>query len=337
MEGFPPKSRQVIEDRSHATEAFFRNDGGPPAPLVVFHHIQKTAGTSLRRVVRANMPPADIEVVTRLRTAARTPAELLAWYRNWYASQDEDRRARLCCVMSHSAGFLLPALDRPAEALVLVREPFDRTLSQYHHKRRTRGPERPLAPLEQLYERGASRAGRPRGAGAWGALWDQLCNWQSRSLLSVFYDVSELEHSAGPSADADVWRDRLRDLVERVFLVGVQDRFEQYVQLLAHRYGWQPFVPRAKVNAQRPGLDTSADPLEVILAYNWLDAELYQLCRDTQQRRESEEIGHGNYPALAPSLRRPGGGSRINRLLVITYLLPQPCCRTKTGSSVCPR
>jgi hypothetical protein len=293
MAGYPPKSRQVIQkDHSRYTEAFFRNDGGPPGPLVLVHHIQKTAGTSLRRVVRENLPPADIEVVSHLRMTARTPAELLAWYRDWYASLDEDRRARLCCVMSHSAGFLLPALDRPAEALALVREPIDRTLSYYYSKQRVRGPERPLAPLEQLYDWGTSRAsGRPGGSGAWGALWDQLCNWQSRALLSVFYDVSKLEYSAGPSADAHIWRDRLHDLVERVFLVGVQDRFKQYVQLLAHRYGWQPFVPRRKVNPQRPGLDASADPLELILAYNWLDAELYQLSQDAQHHRESEETG----------------------------------------------
>jgi hypothetical protein len=182
--------------------------------------------------------------------------------------------------MSHWAGYLLPALERPAEALALVREPVDRTLSYYHFKQRRRGPERPLEPLEQLYE---------TGAGGRAELMAQLCNWQSRALLSVFHDLSELEPSTGPGAGADLWRGRVRELVEGVFLVGVQDRFEGYVDVLARRYGWQAFVPQSKVNPDRPPLsEVPAQLRETILAYNWLDTELYDLCRQAQQRREAE-------------------------------------------------
>jgi hypothetical protein len=282
---YAPRPRHEIKGRSGVAQAFFRSDPGDPSPLIVVYHIQKTAGTSLRRVVRANLPAADVEVIPNLSPSARTPVRLLDSYRRWYESLDEARRARLCCVMSHWAGYLLPALDRPAEALALVREPVDRTLSYYHFKQRRRGPERPLEPLEQLYETDAE--GRVE-------LMAQLCNWQSRALLSVFHDVSALEHSAGPPVDADLWRARLRDLVEHVFLVGVQDRFEQYVGLLVRRYGWQAFVPRSKVNPQRPPLSELPSQLrETILAYNWLDTELYELCRKVQMRREAEEQGSG--------------------------------------------
>jgi hypothetical protein len=277
---YAPRPRHEIKGRSGVAQAFFRSDGGEPAPLIVVYHIQKTAGTSLRRVVRANLPPADVEVIPNLSPSARTPARLLDLHREWYESLDEPRRAQLCCVMSHWAGYLLPALDRPAEPLALVREPVDRTLSYYHFKQRRRGPERPLEPLEQLYETGAG--GRPE-------LMTQLCNWQSRALLSVFHDVSELEHSAGPSVDADVWRERLRDLVEHVFLVGVQDRFEQYVSALVRRYGWKALVPHSKVNPQRPPLsEVSSELRETILAHNWLDAQLYELCREVQKQREAD-------------------------------------------------
>jgi Sulfotransferase family len=280
----PPANRS-IKGRSGATESFFRTDSSCPQPVLVVHHIQKTAGTSLRRVIRANLPPAQVDVVPHLRLVARTPAELLAWYRDWYESLDDDRRDRLSCVMSHWAGFLLPALDRPAEALTLVREPVDRTLSYYFFKQRRRGPDRPLPPLEQLYELGAAGGlGRTRNE-----LWDQLCNWQSRALLSIFHDTSTLEHTAGPSVDADLWRGRLRDLVDSVFIVGVQDRFEEYVEALSRRYGWQAFVPRSKVNPHRPAPEPSAEPRELILAYNWLDSELYDLCREAQARREAEQ------------------------------------------------
>jgi hypothetical protein len=266
-----------MKGRSGDFEAFFRTDGGS-GPLVVVHHVQKTAGTSLRRVVRANLPPSEAEMRPYLHKEARTPSELLAWHERWYRSLDDDRRARLCCVMSHWAGYLLPTLDRPGDALVLVREPVDRTLSYYWFKQRRRGPERPFEPLDRLYElRGNRSDGDPRPA-----LWDQLCNWQSRALLSPFHDTTQLAHSPGPSEDADLWRGRLRDLVERVYLVGVQDRFAEYLELLAQRYGWEVFEPRNKVNPERPAEEISPSLRETILAHNWLDAELYELCRTAQ-------------------------------------------------------
>jgi hypothetical protein len=262
-----------MKGRSGDFEAFFRTDG-ESGPLLVVYHVQKTAGTSLRRVVRANLPPAETEVMPYLHKQARTPPELLAWHEQWYRGLDDERRARLCCVMSHWAGYLLPALDRAADALVLVREPVDRTLSYYWFKQRRRGPARPLEPLDRLYELHGNRSdGEQRPA-----LWDQLCNWQSRALLSVFHDTSGLEHSAGPPADAELWRERLRDLVERVYLVGVQDRFAEYLDMLTRRYGWEIFEPRSKVNPVRPADEISPGLRETILAYNWLDAELYAHC-----------------------------------------------------------
>ncbi len=284
---------RALRRPSGSTEAFFRT-GEAPAGLLVVYHIQKTAGTSLRRLVRANLPPAEVEITADLKKLRYKPEELLAWHRDWYRSLDPERRDRLCCGMSHSAGYLLPALDRPAETLVLVREPVDRVLSFYYYKRRRPGD--PPGPgrkthflgLEEVFELGdqdrASLA-RPMRLEA----WEQFFNWQSRSLLSVFHDVSTLAYSEGPSADADLWRGRLRELIESVFFVGVQDRFAGYAELLARRFGWSAFVPTSKVNERRPpASDVSGELRRTILAYNWLDHELYELCRELQMQREAE-------------------------------------------------
>jgi hypothetical protein len=272
---------------SSATEAFFRSDGEHDGPLLVVYHIQKTAGTALRQVVRANLPPSDVELAPDLRELRYDAAALRAWYREWYESLGDDRRARLCCVMSHSAGYLLPALDRPAETLVLVREPLDRVLSFYWEKRRNsarrRGADAPFNLLEKVYA--VLPPARPPQA------WPQFFNWQSRCLLSVFHDVSGLPMAPGPPPDAEVWRQRLRDLVERVYLVGVQHRFGEYVDSLAGRFGWSAFVPRRGVNKERPPLtDAPADVRETILACNWLDTELHELCLQTQERRLARQV-----------------------------------------------
>jgi hypothetical protein len=279
--------------QSRAREVFFRPPGSDPAPLIVFHHIEKTAGTSLRRVLRANLPPVDAEVGPDLRQLRYDPEAALRWYRGWYESLEPERRTRLCCVMSHTAGYVVPALDRPVEALVLVRGPVDRVLSFYFHKRRNhlrrRGPDASFNLLERVYETPFPQ--RPPRA------WQQFFNWQSRVLLSIYHDISAFPVSAGPSPDADLWRARLRDLVEGTFFVGVQDRLEQYVGLLARRYGWQAFVPHDKPNPQpRASEGVPADVRDTILAHNWLDAELHQLCRQIQERRERDATAAGSAP-----------------------------------------
>ena len=292
----PAEDPDSLKRRSGMIETFFGRDPKPSEPIVVVHHIQKTAGTSLRRVVRTNLLPAEVEVARDQRSALFDPVGLRDWYDDWYRSLEANRRARLCCVMSHSAGYLLPSLDRPAVALALVREPVDRVISFHEYKRgisdsrRERGRKyRPVVPLEEIY--GPGRAGRA----AWLA---RYFNWQSRALLSVFYDIADFPWSAGPSPDAELWRARLGDLVDGVFFAGVQDRFAEYVELLARRFGWRAVVTRAKAAEGRLQVDQLPDELrETIRAYNWLDAELHELCRRTQMRRESESRGFGLGPS----------------------------------------
>jgi hypothetical protein len=249
--------------RSAATEVFY----GDGEKLVVVYHVQKTAGTALRHVVRRNLGDAEAELLPGLAELRHKREQLLAWYAEWYGGLDEERRSRLRCVMSHLAGYLLPALDRPADTLVLVREPVDRTLSYWHAKARRREGRKPMPSLEEIYAREPDPAKPER--------WEQFHNWQTRCLLSPYHDVGELPLQAGP--DADAWRARLRELVDSVYTVGVQDRFEEFVASLAERYGWTVSTPRSKVNPnRRPASELPEETRERILAANWLDAELYE-------------------------------------------------------------
>ncbi len=270
-------------------EVFYRTDGPHEGPVIVVNHIRKTAGTALRSFVRGNLglQPVEGDALPPGVSKRGDPAEGVAWYRDWYASLERERRERLCCVMAHTAGYLLPALDRPAETLVLVREPLSRVLS-YHYDfdhRRPRADEEPIAALEQTFARAGEHS--TRSAKVW-----EYFNGQSRHLLSIFHDTSTLAFTAGPPPDADLWRGRVRDLVDDVLLVGVQDRFADYVDELAARYGWQSFVPKGKVNPRRlPSSDVPAELRETVLAYNWLDAELYELARRAQERRSTPAPG----------------------------------------------
>jgi hypothetical protein len=260
------------------TEAFFRTDGAD-GPVIIFHHIPKTAGTSLRHFLRENLPPSEREL--------RYPRHGADWYGDWYAGLPQGKRAAICCVMSHSANYMLDLLDRPVDALCLVREPVDRVMSIYHHQRKVlkrRGQDR-RSPhwnlgLGEIFERyGGSSPVLPPGLVV-------LFNGQSRSLLAPYWDTRELPLSPAPPPNADLWRERLFTLVDERYRVGVQSRFSEFVRQLATRYGWRPIVRRAKVHRRRPPTSSLSPELQAtIREYNWLDDELHRHCAVRQAAR----------------------------------------------------
>ena len=266
-------------------EAFFRTDEPDGTPLLVVSLFHKTASTSFSTFVRANLCRGPVEQAALPHEIGNraAPGPQLDWYAGWYRGLEPERRARLRCVMSANAGYVLPALDRPAETLMVVREPVDRVIS-VHFDFDHRLPEDVERPVESL-------AAAYAGGGAWavdrvGKAWDYF-NGQSRRLLSMFHDVSGLFFDREPG-DADLWRSRLREIVAGRLFVGVHDRIADFVDEVAARQGWEPFLPHAKVNANRPSAGEIPDELRgTIRAYNWLDAELYELARTAQAGRSA--------------------------------------------------
>jgi hypothetical protein len=235
----------------------------PAERLVVFQHIRKTAGTSLRQVIHSNFTNAGASHRILGAPDANDPALTREWCSRLIASLDQDERDSLVCVVSHFANHLMYQLGRPAVALTFLRDPVDRVMSDYGF---TRG-QRPFQ-LEDLYS--PDGAEPPGGRLHW-------FNGQSRSLLEPFLgtELPELGWSHGPPADADVWRERLFSLLEDHYLVGTQDRFDESVRYFAAELGWdRVFAPRAKASKREaPVLSDSLR--SSIVEYNWLDQELY--------------------------------------------------------------
>ena len=253
-------------------------DRGPAEgrPLV-FHHIQKTAGTSLRHVIRTNLDTAE-RLAVRIGSDVKRTNRMVAHHAELVESLSPGERARLSCAMGHTAINLLPYFGDEADYLTIVREPVDRVLSQFYFSnrraRRYEGDD-----LLALYQ-GRDDVLRK------GKIASRLCNWQSRTLLAPFHDLTALEAATEPLPDADEWRSRIRDLVDRFWLVGVQDRFDELVSVLCERCGWTPVEAHFKVSKERDRDLDRLDPglRELIGAANWLDAELYRHCGERFDR-----------------------------------------------------
>jgi hypothetical protein len=254
---------KVRGDRAVAIDAYV---GEEPSdrPLVVFHHIKKTAGTALRLAMFENYADAEHRVASMPRRGGRHA---------WWAELYESTQGRLLAVAGHEAAFLLAVVgDRPVSAGTILRDPVDRVLSRYHflaHHKQSANMRMGWS-LEKLY------VDLDGGASAASTRAQEFCNGQSRSLLEPHYDVAELPLLA-EHPDGDLWRTRLFEDVLPRYLLGAQERFAESVDLFADRFGWASRrVERVRVNQARPRREELSGKLHrLIQRYNWLDQELH--------------------------------------------------------------
>lgn len=253
--------------------------------LLVHHHLAKNAGSSLGRVIRANYRPPELYENYQL-----TPwIDGREWWRDWYESLEQERRAALRCVGSHTAQLLLPIVrDRQVTAFTVLRDPVERVHSLYNHalwqQRRRRAAGEPLhrellanAVLERdwslkdiFLELGDSEpADVP-------LVFRIFFNGQTRELLANAGLARAMPLTTGAGLDRP--RSHVLEILSERYVVGTQDRFSQSVRLFAESFGWrQTFLPRANVATRgRGGVEIDAETRALARAYNPLDAEVHE-------------------------------------------------------------
>jgi hypothetical protein len=238
-------------------------------PVLFFQHIRKTAGTSLRQVIHRNYTQLHAaRFVVYGAPNTYDPELSREWCVRFLDALGPEERRSITCVVSHSANHLMALLDRPADAITMLRDPVDRITSNYHFTTQ----ERQFA-FEDLYSSERLENGRPARA--------RITNFngQSRSLLEPLFgvEIPELGWDRGAPPNASIWRDRLFDVLRKTYTVGLQVRFAESVSYFAERFGWgEVFIPSAKVNNDRPREVVDPDMRAEIEAYNWLDVEMYE-------------------------------------------------------------
>lgn len=264
------------------------------APLLIYHHLPKTGGTSLLSVVKENYGPG--EVAELYRDVAKLHSEAAAeggipddteWYRDWYGSLPEAERDRIRCVASHTAQHLMPSLGRPFRAFCLMRDPVERVWSQYHFLRRLSAKEgkrgRGAVTGQEIEQRGWELADIYRELGGGGPRTSKLheqfkgfFNGQTRSILAPWRDQSKLEYWAGVPEQGDALRVRALEILELHYVVGVQEQFERSLERFAAELGWQRLsVPRLNSEATATRGRPDAETRSLILAHNQIDAQLH--------------------------------------------------------------
>jgi Sulfotransferase family len=233
----------------------------------LFIHIMKTAGGTLRQQIRANFEREQIYPSERVDNmlAANTSLQYLT-------RLSAGRRAQVRVFTGHFPFMALDLLGEALTTITILRNPVERTLSYLRQRQRNDEMRRGL-PLEEIYE-------DPD-------LFPSLIRDHQAKLFALTLDDQPL--SFGHVLDVDASRLEIaKRNIERVDVIGIQDRFDELLRELERRFGWRR-APVVNQNVDRG----AGDPIPAsfrrrIAEENQADMEFFEhAVRLYEQRRRN--------------------------------------------------
>ncbi len=264
---------------------FWQRDREPAptsyGPVVIYHHISKTGGTSLRQVVQANYKGKALQEWYGPNRGS------VAWYEEHYHALSPRRKAAIQCIASHSAHYLIPVIDRPFRVFTLVREPVDRVISLYYFTKilarsgKGKGAEIGRAleelgwELTDIYQHlGNQTTITPEQH----RLFAPFFNGQARAILGPHMDTASMPFVQGLPDILTPFQDKLQVVLDAHYELGVTEDYDRSVRYFAQVFGWRRvFFRKKNPTRNRPRLDElPAALIAVIRSFNALDVWLHE-------------------------------------------------------------
>lgn len=272
----------------------------PHGPLrdderLYFLHVPKTAGTSLRTYLESRFPAEEVCPHLLLpELLPHPPSEL--------------DRYRLFC--GHHGLYLRSVLREEPVIVTAMRDPLQRTISHFRHLQATKHDWQHERVKNMTFEEFVMSEDGFVG----------LLNVQCRFLTldnirGDYFGHSQIRHR-DPGELREKYSDpsvaeRAKQLLDRAAFVGVQERFNDMLQLLAYTFGWSPITTfpafnRAQVPFDRGQLTDAV--LERIRELTALDQEVYDHARELFDSRfaavtpEDQERSYQDAMARLPRL-----------------------------------
>jgi hypothetical protein len=256
------------------------------APLLVFVHIRKTAGTTISYVMHRQFSRKEaIEINASTVEAAN---------RAWNAIRPE-RRSRIRCVRGHLPYGQDLFAPRAMTCFTVLRDPVERVVSEYYFN------------LHQAGEKFHATLNRDRVTldhFVNSELSAEVHNAQTRTLASA-------KSGANPRELLEL---AVANLRERMAVVGISERLDETLLLCREILGWRRIVYRPiNVNRRRPALDRIAPAtVAAIERANSLDRSLYRFgCARMDELIRQYRVSESQVVALRSASRIYGAARRV--------------------------
>jgi len=245
--------------------------------LLIFHHIPKTAGTSLRNIIENNYLPHEIV------TTYGANRKSVDWYKKFYNSLTIEEKASIRCIAAHTVHFIIPVLieqQHPFQVFCLLRDPVDRIVSLYHFCKKIpytksgggaqKGQKiRELNwKIEDIY---LNLGEGNENSSELHSIFKDFFNGQTRILLSPHVNTETLEYTR---ISQNFYEKQVKDILQKHYVVGVQEKFSESINLFAQKFGWKN-LPNRRDNIGHYENKLSKDVIELIRSYNAIDTKLH--------------------------------------------------------------
>jgi hypothetical protein len=230
-----------------------------------FIHVMKTAGGTLRRQILANFERADVYPVRSLDPDMRAANYDLGYL----TSLRPERRAQIRVFTGHFPFVAVELLGMELTTLTILRHPVERTLSYVRHCQAYHERHRGLS-LEEIYEDPFFFPSFIKDHQA------KLFALTPEDRPQSYMDVLEVDRGRLDLAKANL---------EKVDVIGTQERFEEMLAELRLRFGWR--VAEVKDKHVNSGGRVPASFRRRIADDNEADMEFFEhavrLCARRQQ------------------------------------------------------
>jgi hypothetical protein len=254
---------------------------------VIFLHIPKTAGTTLRRIIDKQYRPREIYSTDP--TPLQPGVSLKA-----FKQLSTAERAQIRLLRGHLPFGVHTFVPEPSTYFTVLRDPVERVLSYYYFARR-------FSPRALQQHDNVPALTLPRFVESRASL--KTRNLQTRLLAGVGH------RRASQKDEDEILALAKKNLHEAFTVVGLTERFDETLLLLKNSFHWRHlFYVKLNVTRRRPTQYAIPPEIrQVIRVDNQLDLELYRYAQELFERQIQRQG-----PAFAEQLRR---FQSCNRLL----------------------
>jgi len=255
--------------------------------MIIFQHIPKTGGSSLKKIIESQYHPLQIYRIYGVEN--REVNKSSDWYKQHYYKINPVRRLFLKCIMGHSAGGFIGADIRYHKAFSLLRDPVDRVLSLYYYglslhedteyKFARIIKDNDLS-LDQIFQLEQEQTSINRNDPF--SPFHEFYNGQIRAILRPvrhtlkWFDLTPGEKNNAYENEA---LEKALQLVHQHYVIGFQEKFQESINLFSSKFGWKRNIyVRENVTPDRKTVTELTEKFKSIIeTYNSLDIKFYNI------------------------------------------------------------